>query len=161
MYIMMKAGSALVLSLALAAGAAAQKPMQRKADMPGMPSMGRGAATHSMPGWDTATVGTVRGVLTAIDTVASMGMGPGPGVHLTLREGSKTWPVHVGPASYVAKQKLRLKVGDRISVMGSRVVVSTVPTYIAARITRGAEVLELRDKGGLPLWRGMMMKARP
>ncbi len=149
---------AVTLALTVASELSAQTKMP---GMGGMGGMGRGKAAMNMPTYDPKSIATVSGVLTAIDTVASMGMGVGPGVHLTMRAGKQTWPVHVGPVPFLVKQTLRLKVGDSVTVKGSKVIVSTVPTLVAAQITRGKESLDLRDAAGLPLWRGTMMPKRP
>jgi hypothetical protein len=106
--------------------------------------------------YNRATEVSVRGAIIAIDTVAAQGPGPGPGLHFTLREGTTLYPVEVGPVPYLLTQKVRLHKGDTVTVKGSKVTVSTVPTLIAALITRGTDSLRVRDTLGLPLWRGTM-----
>ena len=142
-----KFGALLVGALALASAALqAQQPPRRMAP-----------SNPAMPRYDVSTVASYSGTVTAIDTLASMMGMPGSGVHLTLKTATETLPVHLGPVMYLAQQKLRLAKGDVVEVRGSRIVLSTVPTRLAATVVRGADTLALRDAAGLPKWRGMRM----
>ena len=122
----------------------------------------RGTPGHGggMMAYDTSKLVTVNGVITAIDTLASQGPGPGPGLHFTLKAGKEIFPVEVGPVPYLKTQSLRLRIGDSVTVHGAKMLVSTVPTLMAGEITRGKEKLVLRDAAGMPLWRGMMRPRR-
>ena len=92
--------------------------------------------------------------MVAIDTVAPGTRGRAAGVHLTLRTSAGALAVHLGPEHYLAQQSLRLATGDTIEVRGSRVATGGGPALIAARVTRGRQVVTLRDSTGLPAWRG-------
>jgi hypothetical protein len=75
-------------------------------------------------------------------------------VHLTLKTDKETIGVHLGPASYVDKQKVHVARGDKIEVEGSRVTYEGKPAIVARQIKKGEETLTLRDASGVPAWAG-------
>lgn len=103
--------------------------------------------------YDPATVETASGTVTAIDRVPSKRPGQS-GVHLTLKTAQTTIAVHLGPAWYIDAQEPRLKVGDAITVKGSRVMVGGKPAIVAQSVTLGDQTLVLRDDTGRPAWAG-------
>ena len=103
--------------------------------------------------YDLATVETLRGEVTAVDSQATR-PGGGPGVHLQLRTAAGPLAVRLGPAWYLDEQKLALKVHDEVQITGSRVTAAGEPTLIAAEVKKGDRVVKLRDESGRPLWRG-------
>jgi hypothetical protein len=108
--------------------------------------------------YDPATLETVSGTVTAIDRMPSRHPGHA-GVHLTLKTAQTTIPVHLGPAWYIDAQEPRLKVGDAITVKGSRVMMGGKPAIVAQSITLGDQVLVLRDEAGRPAWAGWRRRA--
>jgi hypothetical protein len=153
----MKHRSCTLYVAAMLFGAAGVAQGQATTTPPPRGVPGRGAG---MMAYDTSKVVSVSGVISAIDTLAPQGPGPGPGLHFTLKAGKETYPVEVGPVPYLKTQTLRLKIGDSVTVRGAKVLVSTVPTLMAGEIVRGKEKLALRDAAGMPLWRGMMQPRR-
>ena len=121
------------------------------ADRAGTRQPPRGGGT---PRYDVSTVETVRGEVTSVDTVVPGARGRMAGVHLTLRTSAGPLAVHLGPATYLARQSLDVGPGETIEVRGSRVTTGAGPALIAARVTRGQQVVTLRDSAGLPAWRG-------
>ena len=119
----------------------------------GQPPGGMGAA--GAPRYDPATVTTVQGTLIAVDTVLSMAGIQGTGLHATLKTDKETLPIHLGPTIYLTTQKVSLVKGDKVTITGSKVAISTVPTILAASIVKGPDTLALRDANGMPLWRGI------
>jgi hypothetical protein len=101
--------------------------------------------------YDTSTVVTISGTITAIDTIAPSGRMAG-GVHLTLKNDKETIPVQLGPSIYLEQQSVKLAVNDNIDVKGSRITFDDKPAIIAATITRGTDTLKLRNENGIPLW---------
>jgi hypothetical protein len=101
--------------------------------------------------YDTTTVVTISGTITAIDTVAPSNRMAG-GIHLTLKNDKETIPVQLGPSTYMEQQSVKLAVNDSIDVRGSRVTFNDKPAIIAATITRGTDTLKLRSDNGIPLW---------
>jgi hypothetical protein len=63
---------------------------------------------------------------------------------------------YLGPAFYIVgpRQAKHLKLGDTVTVSGSRVTVKGEPLMIAMTVKRGNEVLRLRDQEGLLAWIG-------
>jgi hypothetical protein len=104
--------------------------------------------------YDPATVETVRGEVTAVNTIAASRMGRGPGVHVQLETASGPLEARLGPAWYLEREKLVLGVGDEVEITGSRVNVGGQPTLIARLVKKGDRSVTLRDEGGMPLWRG-------
>ncbi len=109
--------------------------------------------------YDPKTVETVSGEIVNVEAIQHGGRAGG-GIHLTVKTAKETISVHVGPAWYVDKQALKLAAKDQIEVRGSRVTYDGKPAIIAAAIKKGDQTLELRDAGGLPLWRGQGRRAR-
>jgi hypothetical protein len=78
----------------------------------------------------------------------------GRGVHLTLKTEHETIAVHLGPEWFLDKQDVQIEPRDKITVTASRVSFEEHPVLIASEITKGEDVLELRDKNGIPSWAG-------
>jgi RecJ-like exonuclease len=77
----------------------------------------------------------------------------GRGVHLTLQTNKETIPVHLGPSWYIGKQTQEIEANDLITVTGSRVTIDGKPAVVAAQVTKGNEILKLRDENGIPAWK--------
>lgn len=145
------------------------------------PPPGAGAGRMPMPAagmYDPATVETIRGEVVAVDRVAPpAGMAGGKGggrmdsrkggmrgplhegVHLRVRTDKETISVHLGPAWYIDNQDVRIAPKDAVAITGSRSTFEGKPALVAATVTKGDEVLTLRDASGYPVWRGW--RARP
>ncbi|GAA5520202.1 hypothetical protein LQ318_00655 [Aliifodinibius salicampi] len=67
-------------------------------------------------------------------------------------ENKKIIPVHLGPEWYISHQQSRLKDGQKVRVVGSRVKYEDNPAIIAAQIEHGNSKLILRDEKGRPRW---------
>lgn len=104
--------------------------------------------------YDLATVQTVSGTITAVDTLPSP-RGVGGGLHVELQTAEKTLSVHLGPRTYLEAKSLTLAVGDRITVTGSLVSYQGAPALLAASVTRGTLTVQMRDSTGVPLWAGV------
>ena len=74
-------------------------------------------------------------------------------LHFTLQTEKETIAVHLGPAWYIEKQTPRIEVNETITVTGSRVTVDEKPAVIAAQVTKGSDILKLRDENAIPVWR--------
>jgi hypothetical protein len=99
------------------------------------------------------TVETVQGRVVSITETAPRA-DRGFGVHLALQGERETILVHLGPRWFLEKRKPQLKAGDAVTVKGSRVTMNGKPVLLAAEITKGNEVLKLRDANGRPNWAG-------
>lgn len=110
-----------------------------------------GSTAFAQRNYDTKTVETIEGTISSIEKTMSP-KGRGRGMHLMLKTGNETISVHVGPTWYIDKQTVRLQTNDTITVTGSRITVEGAPAIIASRITKGSELLKLRDDDGVPMW---------
>lgn len=110
--------------------------------------------------YDPKTVQTVSGEVVRVEHVRST-RGMSGGVYLVLRTADATLAVHLGPAWYVDRQDLKVAVGDRIEVKGSRVTVDGKPALVAAEVKKGDHTLVLRDENGIPKWSGGRRGAPP
>ena len=100
--------------------------------------------------YDPSTETTVKGTVSKVATVT--GRAGCNGIHLSLQSEDKTWDVHVGPAAYSNQKGFPFSIGDQLEVTGSQVQFNGADALIAREITRGGEVLTLRDKQGVPRW---------
>lgn len=98
------------------------------------------------------TVVRFSGKVTGLTTGAPMA-GLGESVRMIVRANNGgSMLVEIGPAWYVNRQALRLKVRDRVSIVGSKVMLDGRGTVLASQITRGRSGLVLRDAEGNPYW---------
>ena len=98
------------------------------------------------------TIDDVRNV-----TAPANGLG---GLHLTVRGDAGVLDVHLGPASFVKAKHFEFAKGDAITVTGSKVKIGGQDVVIAREVTKGGQVLTLRDAKGFPLWSGRARGAR-
>jgi hypothetical protein len=126
---------------------------QRGMGMQGRGSAGWGPGTPYARMYDQKTVETISGEVASLETLTPM-QGMGAGLHLLLKTDKGVISVHLGPAWYLENQDVSLQPGDRVQVRGSRITFQGKPAIIAAEVTRGDEVLHLRDEAGFPLWAG-------
>ena len=105
--------------------------------------------------FDAHTMKTISGHVVKIDQVPEFTFGLQMRVTV-LTDTKEFLPVYLGPAFYVEGpwQAKHLKLGDQVTVSGSQVTVSGEAFLIAMTVTRGKEVLRLRDKDGIPGWIG-------
>jgi hypothetical protein len=74
------------------------------------------------------------------------------GTHIMLKTVSETVEVHLGPSSFLSDEKLELKAGDAVTIVGSRVKVAGADAVIAREVRIGARTVTLRDAQGFPRW---------
>jgi hypothetical protein len=103
--------------------------------------------------YDSNAQVTVAGDIQAITRLVPM-PGLGAGMQMKLKTAEGPMVVHLGPAWYLDNQEPLLKVGDKVEVVGSRVVLQGRPALIAAEVRKEGQVLKLRDANGQPLWCG-------
>ena len=99
------------------------------------------------------TVKTIRGTVVSTNAVTPMN-GMSYGMQLIVRTEDQTVPVHLGPSWYFDNQGFQVNSGDEIEVKGSHVNWAGNPVIMAAEVRQGDQLLELRDKNGIPAWSG-------
>jgi hypothetical protein len=101
--------------------------------------------------YDPKTVETIGGKVLSIEKTAPAKK-RGYWVQLMLQTEKETIAVELGPAWYVDKQTPRIEANDTITVTGSRLTMDGRSAIIAGDITKGNELLKLRDDNGIPVW---------
>lgn len=75
-------------------------------------------------------------------------------VDLVVKTEDDNVKVRLGPAWYMDNQDELLKKDDVIEILASKAVEGDQDLFVAGKIVKGDDVLILRDKDGLPMWRG-------
>ena len=105
--------------------------------------------------FDSKAIRTISGQVIKVDQVPEPGFGME--IRLTVFTDKKeVLSVYVGPAFYIAgsEQPKHFKIGDQVTVSGSQGTRGGEAFIIAITVTRGNEILRLRDKDGNPEWIG-------
>ncbi len=79
-------------------------------------------------------------------------------VHLVVKVGEEQLSVHLGPDTWVDRQKVKFAKGDLVTVRGSRFTYGDRAGIIAQSVTRGGDTLVFRDASGKPAWSGQIAK---
>lgn len=101
--------------------------------------------------YDAKTVETVGGKVLFVEKT-SPAKKRGYWVDLILQTEKETIAVQLGPAWYIDKQTPRIEANDTITVTGSRVTMDGRSAIVAEDITKGNELLKLREDNGIPVW---------
>ena len=75
---------------------------------------------------------------------------------LELNTVSQNWSVIIGPGWYLTELQADIRIGDTLSIKGSKMTDRRGQVYlVASRVTnqRTGAVLELRDESGRPRWK--------
>jgi len=130
--------------------------------------MSGGRSSRSMmrgPAYDLSTETTVKGVVSEVQQITVKPGGGGAscancprewaGTQLKVKtDGGAVVVVHVGPTDFLASQNFSFEQGDKLTVLGSKLQHQGIDFIIAKEITKGNDVLKLRDSKGFPLWAG-------
>jgi hypothetical protein len=101
--------------------------------------------------YDEKTVETIGGRVLSIEKTTPEKK-RGYWIDLMLQTEKETIAVQLGPAWYIDKQTPRIEANDTITVTGSRVTMDGRSAIVAADITKGNELLKLREDNGIPVW---------
>jgi hypothetical protein len=131
---------------------------------------GSGGGAPEKASTGVAPLETIKGEVVAVDgsnagaagaageRPQEKGMRPGP--MISVRTEKETLSVHAGAPHFRQEQKLDLKVGDVIEISGVRS--AKVPNmFVAHSITRGSQVVRLRDDQGDKLWKPRQRAQEP
>ncbi|MGA1826000.1 MAG: hypothetical protein ACMUIP_15200 [bacterium] len=110
---------------------------------------------RKMAPYNRETYMTVKGSITSIDTVFNKKKKE-DGLHLTVQSDSGEYVIHVCPQWYADKEHLKFKIGELLTVSGSKFIKDNKPNIYAASITCDTkESLHLRNpKTGDGIWDG-------
>ena len=112
---------------------------------------GRGQGAGRM--YDPATETTVKGTVEEVKQVSGARGGP-DGAHLILKTDKETLEVHLGPTTFLEKEKFTFAKGDQIEVTGSKVKIGAADALLAREVKKGDKTLTLRNAQGVPAWSG-------
>ena len=111
------------------------------------------AAEEDMP-YDHHTSMTMKGTVREVKRITS---GRTAGVMLVVETDLEKMEVHLGPATFVDAQPMKLRAGDAIEFTGSWISIGVPgreePYLVAEKVIRGGQVMRLREESGRPLWR--------
>jgi hypothetical protein len=116
-------------------------------------AQGPGKGPGPMFRYDPSTETTINGTIEAVKTLDTMCQA---GTHLMLKTDKGNVEVGLGPSKFLADQKLDLKKGDQVQVIGAKANTRLGEMFMARQITSGGKTVTLRDEKGMPAWqRGM------
>lgn len=75
------------------------------------------------------------------------------GASFDLQTKDEVIPVHLGPSWYLDKQEKGFRQGEKVTVKGSRINSNGKSFIVAISVTKGDEILKLRDEDGTPHWK--------
>jgi hypothetical protein len=102
------------------------------------------------PKYDASTETTIQGEV--VETGASGLLGLGSVQEVTVKTDRESWPVILGPKNYLDTQNVKIEKGEKVTVIGSKVMIDDKPTIIAREVKKGNDVLTLRRADGTPVW---------
>lgn len=129
--------------------------------------MGGGPGGPAMRGplYNVSTETTVRGTVVEVQQLTAQTSASNTatwrncprgwaGTHVVVKTEEGSLTVHVGPSAYLAQKNFVLAKGDKVTITGSKVQYQGSDFLIAKEMTKGDQVLTLRDARGFPLWSG-------
>ena len=75
------------------------------------------------------------------------------GTHVMVQSPSGLVDVHVGSAKYLELNKLNLKSGDSVRILGENFTVGTDTIFFARIVQDGTVAVAVRSPKGMPLWK--------
>jgi hypothetical protein len=103
-------------------------------------------ASQYQVGREVTIVGTVSSVVENSKT--------GPlGTHVMVQASSGLVDVHVGSAKYLSMNKLNLKTGDSVRIIGENFATGSDTVFFARIVQDGTAAVAVRSPRGMPLWK--------
>ncbi|MEZ4743849.1 MAG: hypothetical protein R3B45_15630 [Bdellovibrionota bacterium] len=124
------------------------------------PGSGWGMSSRYNQMFDTKSVVEIEGTVEEV-LYRSPLRGMSSGVHLRVKAKDKTYEVHLGPKWYIDNQEAKIEKGDQIKIAGSKIKFDGADAIIAESVTKGDQMLVLRDNSGRPNWAGWRNCCRP
>jgi hypothetical protein len=111
------------------------------------------AAAQPAPGhgltYDSKSEVTIAGIIQQV--VQATGKQSLMGVHLLVDSAGTITDVHVGPQSFLSSSGFSFAPGDTVKVTGAMAAVGGTRLLLARTITRGNQLLVVRNAQGLPV----------
>jgi len=89
---------------------------------------------------------------TASSVVENSKTGP-LGTHVMVQSASGLVDVHIGSAKYLEMNKLNLKSGDSVRIVGENFMIGTQSVFFARIVQDGTAAIAVRSTKGMPLWK--------
>lgn len=103
--------------------------------------------------YNPQSVQTLAGTVVAVNRMPAKRPGHPDRMVMDLKTDQGTVKVFLAPADYLDRQALKLAPGDQVEVKGIRVNRPKLTVFVAGTVTKGGQVLQLRDDTtGRPLW---------
>jgi DNA/RNA endonuclease YhcR with UshA esterase domain len=106
---------------------------------------------HRAPVYDASDEVTVQGVVQDVQQFYCPISGE-EGTHLLVKTENGTVQVHVAPVRFLRNNNLSFNKGDRIQIVGSRIIYQGHDAVIARATTRAGQTVAFREPNGHPLW---------
>jgi DNA/RNA endonuclease YhcR with UshA esterase domain len=114
--------------------------------------MGQG---KGMPKYDPATEMTIKGTVEEVKEQSCPMCGRNQtGTHLIVKSDAGTFDAHLGPTSFLEKNKFTFAKGDQVEIIGSKVKMGGADALLAREVKKGDKTLTLRNAQGVPAWSG-------
>jgi len=75
------------------------------------------------------------------------------GTHVMVQSASGLVDVHIGSAKYLEMNKLNLKSGDSVRILGENFTVGNDTIFFARIVQDGTAAVAVRSSKGMPLWK--------
>ncbi|HET9838995.1 MAG TPA: hypothetical protein VFR84_12225 [Candidatus Angelobacter sp.] len=74
------------------------------------------------------------------------------GAHIVIKSVGSEIEAHLAPVTFLKQYDININKGDRVTVVGSRIVYEDKPALIAKTVTVNHDTYNFRDDKGRPLW---------
>ncbi|HEX2328170.1 MAG TPA: hypothetical protein VHN74_05575 [Candidatus Angelobacter sp.] len=99
--------------------------------------------------YDSANETKITGTIEDIKTTDAMCHA---GTHLIVKTSTGNMEVGLGPSQFLQDQKLELKKGQSVEILGAKMAHQQAPVFVARQITAEGKTFNLRDEKGVPAW---------
>jgi hypothetical protein len=73
-------------------------------------------------------------------------------MYFTLKTADTDIEVELGPRDFIEKSAFKLKVGEKVTVVGARTMLQEREVLLAREVRSSRGVLIIRDRNGTPMW---------
>jgi len=98
-------------------------------------------------------VGREVNLVGTVSSVVENGKNGPLGTHVMVQSASGLVDVHIGSAKYLEMNKLNLKSGDSVRILGENFTVGTDTVFYARIVQDGTVAIAVRSPKGMPLWK--------